>query len=152
MYKITSPCCKSSPCPPEGSPIPQNPYIPSSCEHHFKEEWVSKSLPCFRETLLDIRAMAPINLQIIPNPATEVTFKEKMCSIFIDISITDDTNVIIQRGPPMPSDQHILRVEPVKEKEPAKNFNFHSTSALPKPLTWLNSWKVCMHDVIKALC
>ena len=116
MNKITSPCCKSGPCPPECSAIPQDPNIPSSYEHHFKEERVSKSLPSLGDRLLDIRVMAPINLQIIPNPATEVTFEEKMCYIFINIRITDYTYVIIQGGPPVPSEQHILRVEPIKEK------------------------------------
>ena len=52
----------------------------------------------------------------------------------------------------MPSDQHVLHVELVKGKKTAKDFDFHRTSALPKPPARLNSGEVCMHDVIEALC
>ena len=52
--------------------------------------------------------------------------------------MTDNTKVIIQGRSPMPAYQEILGVKPVKEKQPAKNFDLHGTSAFPQPFTRLN--------------
>ena len=114
MYKTAPPGSKSSLNSPESSPISQNPNIPSSREHHFKEEWVSKSFPCLGDTLLDTRAMSPINLQVIPNPATEVTFKEQVVSGFPSSQGTKKAvNPIIKM--PMSSFDHVLSIKHVHD-------------------------------------
>ena len=84
MYKITSPSSKSCIFSSESPAIPEDPYIPSCSEHNFKEEGMLKPSSCMLNTLLNFRAPGPINGNIIPYSATEVTVEKQVQPILID--------------------------------------------------------------------
>ena len=95
MDEFTFPCTKGGSVSSEGSAISENPYIPCSCQHNFKEEGKSEAGPSMDDTPLDIRATSPINAQVIPYSGAELAIEEQMDSVLIQIFTTDETKIII---------------------------------------------------------
>ena len=66
-------------------------------------------------TLLNIRSPDPVNGWIIPHSTAEVAVEKQVQPILIDIFITNNTKIVIQRRPPMPAYQQVLSVESIEE-------------------------------------
>src|SRR4051812_39298851 len=115
MYKFTTPGTKHRSFPSESPSIPKNPNVPSCCEHHLKEKAFSKSLSGQRNALMDIRTTRPVNLQISPDPYTEVAGKKQVLTILINMLVAQHTKIISIPSPPVSPHQQVLGVEPVKE-------------------------------------
>jgi hypothetical protein len=75
----------------------------------------------------------PINLQISPNPLTKDAFKKYMNPIFIAPRSTELT-VCVLCDLPMTSLQHITCIYSISQNQPAKNFDPHYATRLPKAI------------------
>ena len=95
MDEFTFPCTKGGSVSSEGSAISENPYIPCSCQHNFKEEGMPKAGPSMKDTLLYIRTSSPINAQVIPYPGAKLAIKEQVNHVLIYILIANETEIII---------------------------------------------------------
>ena len=115
MYKITSASGKGCIFSSEHPSIYEDPDIPGCSEHNFKEERMLKPGSCMLNTLLNIRSPGPVNGEITPHSAAEVAVEKQVQPILIDIFITNNRKIVIQRRSPMPAYQQVLGVESIKE-------------------------------------
>jgi hypothetical protein len=90
-------------------------------------------------------------LQVIPNPLTKVAFKEEMNPIFIASSRTELAMCVLCNLP-MTSLQHITSIYSISQHQPAKDFDPHNTTRLPKP--FINPWNlnVLMNMFVEFAC
>ena len=132
MDECTSPFIESSSLMPEDLSVPDDPDIPASNEHHFSEEGLPKTPASIKDQMSHGVTRRPINLQIVPNFDTKVAIEEQMIPCFPSLQREKDTvHSILQM--PMPPIHHVLGVQPVHNKHPSKNFDFHCTRGLPDP-------------------
>ena len=117
---------------PEDLSIPENPDIPASNKHHFSEEGLPKTPASIKNQMSHGVTRRPINLQIVPNSDTKVAIEEQMIPCFLSLQRAKDTvHSILQM--PMPPIHHVLGVQPVHNKHPSKNFDFHCAGRSPYP-------------------
>jgi hypothetical protein len=96
MYEITLPLCKSGFLIPKNKAIPDNPYVPTSHDHHLHKERVLEALTwCSHNFLYITISSGPINLKIIPYTCAEIALKEKMHPILIRSKRAHNTILII---------------------------------------------------------
>jgi hypothetical protein len=90
MYEITLPLCKSGFLIPKNKSIPDNPYVPTSHDHHLHKERVLEALTCCSHNFLYIT----ISSSLI-NLCAEIALKEKMHPILIRSKRAHNTILII---------------------------------------------------------
>jgi hypothetical protein len=76
MNKPTSPPSEGRPLVIENLPISNQPNVPACHDEHLHEERLCKSSTSHLNNGLKIIIGYPLHLEIIPNPNTEVAFKE----------------------------------------------------------------------------
>ena len=132
MPKSTSPFIKTCPLTSKHFGISDDPNMPASNEYHFREERPIKTSPCLSNQLNHGGASRPINLQIIPDPYTEIAVEEQVIPGFSSLQGAEPTVDSILHVP-VPSLNHILGVQPVHNKHPSKNLDLEGTRGFPYP-------------------
>ena len=102
--------------------ISDDPNIPASNENHFREKGLIKTSSSLSNQLHHGGASRPINLQIIPDPDTEIAVEEQVISGFSNLQGTKPTMDPIIHVP-VPSLNHVLGVPPVHNKHPCKDLD-----------------------------
>jgi hypothetical protein len=136
MYKITSPLCKSWSFIPIDMCIANQPYMPTCRNNHLHKESLGKGSSSRIHDGLQIITRIPRYLQIIPNALTEITLKEEMHSIFMNMQRAQNTGCLISDSP-MPSLKQVPCVKSVFENQPSKDFSCHATTRFPDPVVSL---------------
>jgi hypothetical protein len=109
MNKTSLPLRKSRLLTSEDLPISDNPNVPTRQHDHFHKKWLCKLLPSMIQNRLHIITDYPFNLEIVPDPDTEITLKKEMYSILMHPHRAQLT-VIYICDIPMPTLQQISSV------------------------------------------
>ena len=107
MYKFTPPHAKRGPLWSEDLPIPSSPNAPGRSEHNLKEEWLLKILLGVQKAGGHILSAQPINLEITPDPLTEIAVEEEMEPILMQMGRTKYTKIILLISPPMSPEKEV---------------------------------------------
>ena len=85
MHKVPSPGMKRNSFIPKGLTIPDQPDVPRRSWHNFHEEGMPKRRASMLNAVKEVPSNQPINLHIVPNSCAEITSKEQMQSVLINL-------------------------------------------------------------------
>jgi hypothetical protein len=76
MYKFCLPPSERHIHQSKNSSISDKPNIPTCCNNHFHEKWLTKTFLGIAQNSLQIIMLLSLNLKIVPNSATEIALKK----------------------------------------------------------------------------